>query len=100
MDLDGEEERMLRAIVQTAVVAAAAGRPFAGEFHHFLVRATCLQVNEQGVAKVAVAIWQRGRMVADARCVASRDARAVGDDVVACGSIDEAPACRGRRAGV
>ena len=97
MYLDGEEERMLRAIVQSAVVAAAAGRPFAGEFHHFVVRATCLQVNEQGVAAVAVTIWHRGRMVADARCVVSR---AVGDDVVARGSIDEAPACRGRRAGV
>jgi hypothetical protein len=97
MDLDGEEERMLCAIVQSAVVSAAAGRPFAGAFHHFVVRVTCLQVNEQGVAKVAVAIWQRGRMVADARCAVSR---AVGNDVVARGSIDWAPACRGRRAGV
>ncbi|MBK7079388.1 MAG: hypothetical protein IPH55_01210 [Betaproteobacteria bacterium] len=60
MYLDGEEERMLRAIVQAAVVAAAVGRPFAGEFHHFVVRATCLQVNEHGVAAVAVTIWHRG----------------------------------------
>jgi hypothetical protein len=80
MDLDGEEERMLCAIVQSAVVAAAAGRPFAGAFHHFVVRATCLQVNDQGMAVLAVAIWHRGRMVADARCVVSR---AAGDDVVA-----------------
>ena len=61
MDLDGEEEKMLRAIVQSAVVAAAAGRPFAGEFRHFVVRATRLQVNEQGVAAVAVTIWHRRR---------------------------------------
>jgi hypothetical protein len=97
MYLDGEEERMLRAIVQSAVVAAAAGRPFAGAFHRFLVRVTCLQVNEQEMVALAVAIWYRGRMVTDAHCVVSR---AVGNDEVARGSIDWVPACRGRRAGV
>ena len=82
MDLDAAEEKMLRAIVQTAAAEAAAGRSFAGEFRHYRISATRLDVNEQGVAQVAVAIWHRGRMVADARCVASRDARAAGDDVV------------------
>lgn len=71
MYLDGEEERMLRAIVQSAVVAAAAGCPFAGEFHHFVVRATRLQVNEHGVAKVTVTIWHRGVALARANCVVS-----------------------------
>ncbi len=80
MYLDAEEERMLRAIVQSAVVAAAAGCPFAGAFHRFVVRVTCLQVNDQGMAALAVAIWHHGRVVADARCVVSR---AVCDDVVA-----------------
>ena len=97
MYLDAEEERMLRAIVQSAIVAAAAGRSFAGAFHHFVVRADYLHVNDHGMAALAVAIWHHGRMVADARCVVSR---AFGDDVVARGSIDWAPACRGRRAGV
>jgi hypothetical protein len=68
MYLDGEEERKLRAIVQTAVVTAAAGRSFAGEFHHVMVRATRLQVNEQGVAKVAVTIRHRGVALARAHC--------------------------------
>jgi hypothetical protein len=97
MCLDGEEERMLRAIVQSAVVAAAAGRSFAGAFHHFVVRVTCLRANDQGTAALAVAIWHHGRMVANARCVVSH---AVGDDFVAHGSIDEAPACCGRRVDV
>ena len=71
MYLDAAEEKMLRAIVQSAVVAAAVGRPFAGEFHHFVVRATCLQVNEQGVAAVAVTIWHSGVILAWAHCVVS-----------------------------
>ncbi|MBK7590296.1 MAG: hypothetical protein IPI27_02840 [Betaproteobacteria bacterium] len=41
MYLDGEEERMLRAIVHSAVVAAATGHPFSGEFHRFAVNASC-----------------------------------------------------------
>jgi hypothetical protein len=52
MDLDAAEEKMLRAIVQTAVLDAAAGRSFAGEFRHYMISATCLQVNVQGVAQV------------------------------------------------
>lgn len=71
MYLDAAEEKMLRAIVQSAVVAAAVGRPFAGEFHHFVVRATCLQVKEQGVAAVAVTIWHSGVILARVHCVAS-----------------------------
>lgn len=87
MDLDGEEERMLRAIVQTAVVAAAAGRPLpASSITSWFVRPACRSTS--GVAKVAVAIWHRGRMVADARCVVSLDARAAGDDDVVVARLD------------
>lgn len=71
MYLDGEEERMLRAIVQTAVVAAAAGCAFAGEFCHYRISATLLQVNEHGVAAVAVTIWHSGVILAWAHCVVS-----------------------------
>lgn len=56
MDLDAAEEKMLRAIVQTAVASAAAGRSFVGEFRRYRISGTCLQVNESGVARVAVRI--------------------------------------------
>ena len=56
MYLDAAEEKMLRAIVHSAVASAAAGRPFAGEFRHYRISATCLQVNEEGVAKVEARI--------------------------------------------
>ena len=39
MYLDAAEEKMLRAIVQTAVVEAAAGHPFNGVFRGVLVSA-------------------------------------------------------------
>ena len=63
MYLDGEEERMLRAIVEAAVVEAAAGRSFAGEFHHYVISASCLQVDEHGVAQVEARIAHAGRIV-------------------------------------
>lgn len=56
MYLDAAEEKMLRAIVQSAVVDAAAGRSFAGEFRHYVISANCLQVNEEGIAKVEARI--------------------------------------------
>ena len=56
MYLDAAEEKMLCAIVQTAVVHAAAGRAFAGEFRHYMISATRLQVNDQGVAQVEAKI--------------------------------------------
>jgi len=56
MYLDAAEEKMLRAIVQSAVASAAAGRPFVGEFRHCRIRATRLQVNEEGVAEVEARI--------------------------------------------
>ena len=56
MYLDAAEEKMLRAIVHFAVVSAAAGYPFAGEFRHYRISATRLQVNEEGVAKVEARI--------------------------------------------
>ena len=59
MYLDAAEEKMLRAIVQTAVAFAAAGCPFAGEFRHYKISATRLQVNEEGVAKVEARIVHR-----------------------------------------
>ena len=59
MYLDAAEEKMLRAIVQSAVASAAAGHPFAGEFRHYRISATRLQVNEEGVAKVEARIVHR-----------------------------------------
>jgi hypothetical protein len=52
MYLDTVEEKMLRAIVQSAVLAAAAGRTFAGEFRHHKISAACLQVDDKGMAEV------------------------------------------------
>ena len=46
MYLDAAEEKMLRAIVQSAVAVAAGGRPFVGEFRHYVISATRLQVND------------------------------------------------------
>ena len=56
MYLDAAEEKMLRAIVHSAIASAAAGCPFAGEFRHYRISATCLQVNEQGIARVEARI--------------------------------------------
>ena len=67
MYLDAAEEKMLRAIVNSAVVAAAAGRSFAGEFRRYRVSAACLQVNEQGVAQVEARIVYGGSIVAQIR---------------------------------
>jgi hypothetical protein len=68
MDLDAAEEKMLRAIVQSAVIAAAAGQPFAGEFHRFAVRASCLHVDQHGVAEVGATICRRGILLARVSC--------------------------------
>ena len=67
MYLDAAEEKMLRAIVHSAVVSAAAGRPFAGEFRHYRISATRLQVNEEGVAQVEARIVQRFGAAAQTR---------------------------------
>jgi len=56
MYLDASEEKMLRAIVHSAVVSAAAGGSFVGEFRQYRVCATCIQVNESGLAKVALSV--------------------------------------------
>jgi len=68
MYLDVAEEKMLRAIVRSAIASAAAGRPFVGEFRQFRVYATCLQVNEEGVAKVEARIVHRVSAEAPIRC--------------------------------
>ena len=56
MFLDAAEEKMLRAIVQSAVASAAAGHPFVGDFRRYRISATRLQVNEDGVAQVEARI--------------------------------------------
>jgi len=56
MYLDAAEEKMLRAIVQSAVASAATGCPFAGNFRRYTVSATRLRVNEYGVAQVEARI--------------------------------------------
>ncbi|MBK7080413.1 MAG: hypothetical protein IPH55_06540 [Betaproteobacteria bacterium] len=67
MDLDGEEERMLRAIVQSAVAQAAAGRSFAGEFRHYMISATFLKVSDDEVVQVDARIVQGLRTMIRAR---------------------------------
>ena len=56
MFLDAAEEKMLCAIVQSAVASAATGRPFAGIFRRHRISATRLRVNEDGVAQVEARI--------------------------------------------
>lgn len=56
MDLDVAEEKMLRAIVQTAVAEAAAGRPFAGEFRCYRISAARLRANGGRVTQVEARI--------------------------------------------
>ena len=68
MDLDAAEEKMLRAIVQTAAAEAAAGRSFAGDFRHYRISATRLDVNEDGVAQVGARIVQRFGTAAQTCC--------------------------------
>jgi hypothetical protein len=70
MYLDAAEEKMLRAIVHSAVVEAAAGRSFVGEFHKYAISASCLHVNEQGCAQVDVSIARAGRILIQMRCPA------------------------------
>ena len=52
MFLDAAEEKMLRAIVQSAVASAAAGYPFAGTFRQYRISAARLRMNEAGIAEV------------------------------------------------
>ena len=59
MYLDAAEEKMLRAIVQSAVASAAGGRSFAGEFRHYVISAKCLQVNDEGLAQVEARVIHR-----------------------------------------
>jgi hypothetical protein len=56
MYLDATEEKMLRAIAHSAVVAAAAGRSFAGEFRQYKISATRLMVDAEGMTHVEVKI--------------------------------------------
>ena len=70
MDLDGPEEKMLCAIVQSAITAAAAGHPFAGKFRRYSVYATRIHVSDCLVAQVVASIFQGdtglARVVVDA----------------------------------
>ena len=59
MFLDAAEEKMLRAIVQSAVASAAAGSPFSGAFRRYRISATRLQVNDEGMAQVEARIVHR-----------------------------------------
>ena len=56
MFLDAAQEKMLRAIAQSAVASAAAGCPFAGDFRDYSINAIRLQVDDQGAAHVQVSI--------------------------------------------
>ena len=58
MYLDAAEEKMLRAIVQSAVAEAAAGRPFHGTFRGILVRARGIPADEYEVARIEARIVQ------------------------------------------
>jgi hypothetical protein len=79
MYLDGAEEKMLRAIVRSAIASAAAGRPFVGEFRHYWISTTRLQVNEEGIAEVEARIVHRVSTEARIRWKLVRAAR--GGDV-------------------
>ena len=56
MFLDAAEEKMLCAILRSAVDSAAAGHPFAGEFRHYRISATRIRVTDDGVAQVEARI--------------------------------------------
>jgi hypothetical protein len=58
MYLDAAEEKMLRAIVRSAVAEAAAGRPFRGTFSGILITAGGTRRNEYGIAQIDVRIAQ------------------------------------------
>jgi hypothetical protein len=59
MDLDAAEEKMLRAIVQTAIAEAAAGRPFAGVFRGYRIGASQLLRNDHEWVQVEPSIIHR-----------------------------------------
>ena len=58
MYLDATEEKMLRAIVRSAVAEAAAGRPFRGTFRGILITARSTLGNESGIAQIEARVIQ------------------------------------------
>jgi hypothetical protein len=56
MYLDSAEEKMLRAIVRSAVAEAAAGRPFRGTFRGILITARGTRGDEHGIAQIEARI--------------------------------------------
>ncbi len=56
MYLDVAEEKMLRAIMQSAVAAASTGHSFIGQFRRFVISAKRFDVHESGVVEVAVTV--------------------------------------------
>jgi hypothetical protein len=58
MYLDAAEEKMLRAIVRSAVAEAAAGRPFRGTFRGILITARGTRGNESGIAQIEARVTQ------------------------------------------
>ena len=58
MYLDSAEEKMLRAIVRSAVAEAAAGRPFRGTFRGILITARGTRGNESGIAQIEARVIQ------------------------------------------
>jgi hypothetical protein len=58
MYLDAAEEKMLRAIVRSAVAEAAAGRPFRGTFRGILITAGGTRGNKYGIAQIEASIVQ------------------------------------------
>jgi hypothetical protein len=58
MYLDAAEEKMLRAIVRSAVAEAAAGRPFRGTFRGILITARSSRGDESGIEQIEARIVQ------------------------------------------
>jgi hypothetical protein len=58
MYLDAAEEKMLRAIVRSAVAEAAAGRPFRGTFRGILITGAGTRANDYGIAQIEARIVQ------------------------------------------
>lgn len=67
MDLDTAEEKMLRAIVQTALADAASGHPFSGRFRGFTISASPLAKKSDQWVRVEVRIAHRFDVSAETR---------------------------------
>jgi hypothetical protein len=69
MFLDEPGEKMLRAIVLSALAEAAGGRTFCGKFHRYVISASRLHVDADGLACIEAKIVREGNAAVQAPCV-------------------------------